>query len=45
MFNKIKNFFNRVGKAIENKCNEIYRGRCGACQGGSFEPVGQNGEK
>ena len=24
MFNKIKNFFNRVGKAIDNKCNEIY---------------------
>ena len=24
MFNKIKNFFNRVGKAIANKCNEIY---------------------
>ena len=22
-----------------------YRGRCGACQGGSLEPVGQNGEK
>ena len=24
MFNKIKNFFNRVEKAIDNKCNEIY---------------------
>ena len=24
MFNKIKNFFNRVGKTIDNKCNEIY---------------------
>ena len=24
MFNKIKNFFKRVGKAIDNKCNEIY---------------------
>lgn len=24
MFNKIKNFFNRVGKVIDNKCNEIY---------------------
>ena len=24
MFNKIKNFFNRVGKAIDNKCNKIY---------------------
>ena len=24
MFNKIKNFFNRSGKAIDNKCNEIY---------------------
>ena len=25
MFNKIKNFFNRSKKAIDNKCNEIYR--------------------
>ncbi len=24
MFNKIKNFFNRSKKAIDNKCNEIY---------------------
>ena len=24
MFKKIKNFFNRVGKVIDNKCNEIY---------------------
>lgn len=24
MFNKIKNFFKRSGKAIDNKCNEIY---------------------
>ena len=24
MFNKIKNFFNRAKKAIDNKCNEIY---------------------
>ena len=24
MFNKIKNFFNRSLKAIDNKCNEIY---------------------
>ena len=24
MFNKIKNFFNRSKKAINNKCNEIY---------------------
>ena len=24
MFNKIKNFFNRSRKAIDNKCNEIY---------------------
>ena len=24
MFNKIKNSFNRSGKAIDNKCNEIY---------------------
>ena len=24
MFNKIKNFFNRPKKAIDNKCNEIY---------------------
>ena len=24
MFKKIKNFFNRVGKAIDNKCNKIY---------------------
>ena len=24
MFNKIKNFFNRVGKAVDSKCNEIY---------------------
>lgn len=24
MFNKIKNFFKRLGKAIDNKCNEIY---------------------
>ena len=24
MFNKIKNFFNRARKAIDNKCNEIY---------------------
>ena len=24
MFNKIKNFFNRSGKTIDNKCNEIY---------------------
>ena len=24
MFNKIKNFFKRSGKAINNKCNEIY---------------------
>lgn len=24
MFNKIKNFFNRSKKSIDNKCNEIY---------------------
>ena len=24
MFNKVKNFFNRSKKAIDNKCNEIY---------------------
>lgn len=24
MFNKIKNFFNRSKKVIDNKCNEIY---------------------
>lgn len=24
MFNKIKNFFNRSKKTIDNKCNEIY---------------------
>ena len=24
MFNKIKNFFKRSGKAIDNKCNKIY---------------------
>ena len=24
MFNKLKNFFNRSKKAIDNKCNEIY---------------------
>lgn len=24
MFNKIKNLFKRSGKAIDNKCNEIY---------------------
>lgn len=24
MFKKIKNFFNRSKKAIDNKCNEIY---------------------
>ena len=24
MFNKTKNFFKRSGKAIDNKCNEIY---------------------
>ena len=24
MFSKIKNFFKRSGKAIDNKCNEIY---------------------
>ena len=24
MFNKIKNFFSRSKKAIDNKCNEIY---------------------
>ena len=24
MFNKIKNFFNRSKKAIDNKCNQIY---------------------
>ena len=24
MFNKIKNFFNRSKKAIDNKCNEFY---------------------
>ena len=24
MFNKIKNFFNRSKKAIDNKCNKIY---------------------
>ena len=24
MFKKIKNFFNRSNKAIDNKCNEIY---------------------
>ncbi len=24
MFNRIKNFFNRSKKAIDNKCNEIY---------------------
>ena len=24
MFNKIKNFFNRSKKAIDNRCNEIY---------------------
>ena len=24
MFKKIKNFFKRSGKAIDNKCNEIY---------------------
>ena len=24
MFSKIKNFFNRSKKAIDNKCNEIY---------------------
>ena len=24
MFNKIKNFFKRSKKAIDNKCNEIY---------------------
>ena len=24
MFNKIKNFFNRSKKAIDNKCNEVY---------------------
>ena len=24
MFNKIKNFFKRSGKAIDNKCDEIY---------------------
>ena len=24
MFNKIKNYFNRSKKAIDNKCNEIY---------------------
>ena len=24
MFNKIKNFFDRSKKAIDNKCNEIY---------------------
>ena len=24
MFNKITNFFKRSGKAIDNKCNEIY---------------------
>ena len=24
MLNKIKNFFNRSKKAIDNKCNEIY---------------------
>ena len=24
MFNKIKHFFNRSKKAIDNKCNEIY---------------------
>ena len=24
MFNKIKNFFNRSKKDIDNKCNEIY---------------------
>ena len=24
MFNKIKNFFTRSKKAIDNKCNEIY---------------------
>ena len=24
MFNKIKNFFNRSKKAVDNKCNEIY---------------------
>ena len=24
MVNKIKNFFKRSGKAIDNKCNEIY---------------------
>ena len=24
MFNKIKNFFNRSKKAIDNKCNDIY---------------------
>ena len=24
MFNQIKNFFKRSGKAIDNKCNEIY---------------------
>ena len=24
MFNKIKNFFNRSKKVIDNKCNEVY---------------------